>query len=41
MANWKQAVIFGSLAGGAILAITGRKTLGAVLAGVGVAVLAS
>ncbi len=41
MANWKRAVIFGSLAGGAVLAIAGRRTLGAVLAGVGVAVLAS
>ena len=41
MANWKQAVIIGSFAGGALLALTGRRTLGAVVAGVGVAVLAS
>jgi len=41
MKNWKRAVILGSIGAGAVLAITGRKTLGAVLAGVGVAVLAS
>lgn len=41
MSNWKRAVILGSLGAGAVLALTGRRTAGAVLAGVGVAVLAS
>jgi ABC-type protease/lipase transport system fused ATPase/permease subunit len=41
MSNWKRAVVLGSLGAGAVLAITGRRTTGAVLAGVGVAVLAS
>jgi hypothetical protein len=41
MRNWKRAVILGSVGAGAVLAITGRKTLGVVLAGVGLAVLAS
>ena len=41
MSNWKRAVILGSLGAGAVLALTGRRTAGVVLAGVGVAVLAS
>ena len=41
MSNWKRAVILGSLGAGAVLAVSGRRTAGAVLAGVGVAVLAS
>lgn len=41
MSNWKRAVIVGSLGAGAVLALTGKRTAGLVLAGVGVAVLAS
>lgn len=41
MSNWKRAVILGSLGAGAVLALTGKRTAGLVLAGVGVAVLAS
>ncbi len=41
MSNWKRALILGSLGAGAVLALSGRRTAGLVLAGVGVAVLAS
>ncbi len=41
MSNWKRALILGSLGAGAALALSGRRTAGAVLAGVGVAVLAA
>jgi len=41
MKDWKRAVMVGSLGAGAILALTGRRTAAAILAGVGVAVLAS
>ncbi len=41
MSNWKRAVILGSLGAGAVLALTGRRSAGIVVAGVGVAVLAS
>lgn len=41
MSNWKRALILGSLGAGAALALSGRRTAGAALAGVGVAVLAS
>ncbi len=41
MSNWKRAVIFGALGAGAVLALTGRRTAGIVLAGAGIAVLAS
>ncbi len=41
MTNWKRALVVGSFGGAAILALTGRRGAGAVLAGLGVAVLAS
>jgi hypothetical protein len=41
MPKVKQAVIIGSIAAGAFLAVTGRRGAGALLAGVGLAVLAS
>ncbi|MBZ5645995.1 MAG: hypothetical protein LAN37_02090 [Acidobacteriia bacterium] len=41
MCNWKRAVVLGSLGAGAVMAVTGRRAAGAVLAGVGLAVLAS
>ncbi len=41
MANWKRALILGSIGAGAVLALTGKRAAGAVLAAVGVAVLAS
>jgi hypothetical protein len=41
MENWKKALIAGSLGTGAILLITGKRSLGLVLAGIGGAVLAS
>ncbi len=41
MENWKIAVIAGALGTGAMLLLTGKKTAGIVLAGVGAAVLAS
>lgn len=41
MCHWKRAVILGSLGAGAVLAVTGRRGAGAVLVGVGMAVLAS
>ena len=41
MKNWKQALIFGSLGASAFLLVTGRKPMAGVLAGVGLAALAS
>ncbi len=41
MKNWKRAMVFGSLGASAFLLITGRKPAGAVLAGIGLAALAS
>ena len=41
MENWKKALIAGTLGTGAVLLLTGKKSLGLVLAGVGGAVLAS
>jgi len=41
MKNWKQALIFGSLGASAFLLVTGRKPAAGVLAGVGLAALAS
>src|SRR5215472_108102 len=39
--NWKRALMFGSLAGGAVLFLTGRRPAGLALAGIGVATLAA
>lgn len=41
MENWKRALVVGSIATGFILAISGRRTAGAAVAGVGLAVLAT
>jgi hypothetical protein len=41
MKNWKRAVIFGSLGASAFLLVTGRKPAAGVLAGVGLAALAT
>jgi len=41
MKNWKQALIFGSLGASAFLLVTGRKPAAGLLAGVGLAALAS
>jgi len=41
MMNWKRALIFGSLGASAFLLVTGRKPAAGVLAGVGLAALAS
>jgi hypothetical protein len=41
MENWKMAVITGALGTGAVLLLTGKKTAGIVIAGVGAAVLAA
>ena len=41
MKNWKRALVFGSLGASVFLLITGRKSAAAVLAGLGVAALAS
>ncbi|HVP52483.1 MAG TPA: hypothetical protein VMT05_10255 [Terriglobales bacterium] len=41
MKNWKQALIFGSLGASVFLLVTGRKPAAGVLAGVGLAALAS
>jgi hypothetical protein len=41
MKNWKRALIFGSLGASAFLLLTGRKPAAGVLAGVGLAALAS
>lgn len=37
--NWKKSLIYGSLAAGAILLLTGRRPAGFVVAGIGVATL--
>jgi hypothetical protein len=41
MENWKKAVIVGSAAGAAVLLVKGRRPAGILVAGVGLAVLAS
>jgi hypothetical protein len=41
MKNWKRALIFGSLGASVFLLATGRKPAAGVLAGVGLAALAS
>ena len=41
MKNWKKAVVFGSIGAGALLILAGRRPLGMMLAGGGLAVLAS
>ena len=41
MENWKIALVAGALGTGVMLLLTGKKTAGIVLAGVGAAVLAS
>jgi hypothetical protein len=41
MENWKKAVVAGTLAGGAILALTGKRAVGLIMAGVGGALLAA
>jgi hypothetical protein len=41
MENWKQAVVVGSLAGSAALFLKRRNPAGVILAGVGLATLAS
>jgi len=39
--NWKKALIYGSLAGGAALFFSGRRSAGMAVAGIGVAALVS
>jgi hypothetical protein len=39
--NWKKALIYGSLAGGAALFFSGRRSAGVAVAGIGVAALVS
>jgi len=41
MKNWKRALVFGSLGASAFLLISGKKPAAAVVAGVGLAALAS
>ena len=41
MKNWKRVLIFGSLGASVFLLVTGRKPAAGVLAGVGLAALAS
>lgn len=41
MENWKQAVVVGSLAGSALMFVQRRNPAGVILAGVGLATLAS
>ena len=41
MKNWKRALIFGSLGASVFLLLTGRKPAAGVVAGVGLAALAS
>jgi hypothetical protein len=41
MPSWKQALVYGSIGAGALLLLTGRRPAGLVLAGVGLAALAS
>jgi S-formylglutathione hydrolase FrmB len=38
--NWKRALIFGSIGAGALLYFNGRRPVGMIMAGVGVATLA-
>jgi hypothetical protein len=39
--DWKKALIFGSVAAGAVLFFTGRRPAGLAVAGIGVATLAA
>lgn len=39
--DWKKTLIFGSLAAGAVLFLTGRRPAGLVIAGIGVATFAA
>jgi hypothetical protein len=39
--DWKKALIYGSLAAGVIVFLTGRRPVGVVIAGIGLATLAS
>lgn len=41
MQNWKKAVVAGSVGGAAILMLKGKRPAGVLVAGVGLAVLAS
>jgi len=41
MATWKRALVFGSFGAAAFFLLTGKRPVGVVLAGVGVAVLAA
>ena len=41
MQNWKRAVVFGSIGAGAVLILTGRRSVGMAFAAGGLAVLAS
>jgi len=41
MENWKKALIGGALGTGVVLLLTGKRTAGVIVAGVGAAVLAS
>ena len=41
MQNWKKAVVFGSIGAGAILILSGRRSVGMAVAAGGLAVLAS
>ncbi len=41
MQNWKKAVVFGSIGAGAMLILSGRRTVGMAVAAGGLAVLAS
>ena len=39
--DWKKTLIYGSFAAGAVLFLTGRRSAGLIVAGVGVATLAT
>jgi hypothetical protein len=41
MQSWKKAVVFGSIGAGALLALSGRRSMGMAVAAGGLAVLAS
>jgi len=41
MQNWKKAVVIGSMGAGAVLILTGRRSVGMAFAAAGLAVLAS
>jgi hypothetical protein len=41
MQNWKKAVVFGSIGAGALLVLSGRRSVGMAVAAGGLAVLAS